>query len=1159
MPLLTSKGKRSFTYSVIILFILGIFALGYIFYFIPHNRKTIHKNGFLILKTISSNIANEVDSHVANYTNWVNNSDGSIDSIQSIFETKGVEAVEIKTGVPKDSNFNKLRITVDKVIVSIKAKDKKDVIQISQSIDQFFTPLLKPLFDFRNAELFAFYALQKTNGNTSKIVYQDEELALRSDVADSLLPKGGGSYVAGIRDMTSQNIDMKMFYYPFAIDNSSFVLSGFVETDKYVQAIKKIPFYFVYPLVIIFLLLLILFPVIKFYIMDTNEPLRAKDVIFFGVSAILSASLLTILIIQFLLWKGEEKRVERNLETISAEIQNAFNAELRKIYRETEIIDQFKTELLHSLDNAELTKKIDISDSVRSFLKRSNENRSTYLHLDRISWIDSTGDQTIKAELYGAPVFTNVSTRNYVTVFRTGTPYRLPGDPDKKFGWEPIYSWTNNEFNISVSLQSRDMIVAMAAKMYSLVNTILPSGYGFCIVDEEGNALVHSDGTRNLRENFLEKTDKPSELKGAIASRQSKIIDYVVAYSRLHMMHVRPLDNSLPFYLISFYDEGYIAPINIRILIFTLLLCTLFFIISAILWWVLDGKGSSSHALVFCKMDFLDWITPKSREVNYYFHAFIYTIIYLLSILAIVLVNRHYKISNFNILAIIILTPLNIILLLYCMRFAFNTANKKRNIFKTAIAHLIITIMFFFLAKTTYPLTGGFLIFQLAINAFMWIYGLIPKNSSLLSLQSPFTFLKGYKLLITMLVICLAVLPASIFTWYAHNQELIQTVKRQQLYLAGEIRERNFLIQQQKQIGDSLLPDPYFDSLRLSYGIYKIHNDKIDDSCKGNDNKKGTGFESFYFDVAEKLSTPYYKQQSYAALQDEALDTGWHWTIEDNTMHFWYQPTIPRRRLNQTAAAAGCLHIASAMPDRFVYLTKEKIFPIALITLLLLIGLYNWLAKNAEQIFLTRYIYSRKNEEDNRPKEHFAAFFDKWPLSENDRLYTPVRYKEYSAHCDPNKLLEYEKELVDDLKNGKELYNYVWNSCTEKEKFLLYGFAVDGTINYKNSKEIIELMNKGILVVDDERMRIFSPGFRAFILNSVDEKEIAVLQKEHRQNSTWQYIRVPLLILLIGIAALIFFTQQGVFDKILVLAGGVSTLIGLATRFFTPNGASKKA
>ncbi len=624
------------------------------------------------------------------------------------------------------------------------------------------------------------------------------------------------------------------------------------------------------------------------------------------------------------------------------------------------------------------------------------------------------------------------------------------------------------------------------------------------------------------------------------------------------MMAVQPLDNSLPFYLVSFYDEGYIAPINIRILIFTLLLCSLFFIICGILWWALSRKGSTDYPLVYCRMDFLDWFTPKSNEKSYYLHGFIYNLVYSISIIAFAIFNRHYEISNFNILALLIITPLNIILPLYCMRSAFNRVNKQRSVFAIALVHLTISLMLFFLIPKQYPLTTGFLVFQIVINAFMWIYGLSGVNSPVLSFKSPLSFLKGYKLLITSLIICLAVLPASLFTWYAHNQELIQTVKRQQLYLANGIRERSFLIQQLKPTRDSLLPDSYFDSLRLSYGIYKIHDDKVEDSCNGNENKRGTGFEKFYFDIAEKVSTPYYKKQSYTALQDTTSDTSWHWSIKNNKIHFWYQPTIPRRHFNQNESVQRCLHIVSKMPDRFVYLTREKYFPIALIVVLLVFGLFKWLGKNAEQIFLTRFIYSQKDSADNKPNDLFAAFFDKESLPESKRLYSPSGYKEYSTPCDNNKLLEYEKELVADINKGKELYHYVWNSRTEKEKFLLYGFARDGTINYKNSREIIELMNNGVLVVEDERLRIFSPGFRAFILCSVDNREITKLQKEHRQNSTWHYIRVPLMILLLGIAALVFFTQQGIFDKILVLAGGVSTLIGLVTRFFTGSGTPKK-
>jgi len=1153
MPLLTSKGKRSFTYSVIILFVLGVFALGYLFYFIPHNRKNIHKDGFLILRNISTSIVNGVTSRSTNYVNWITNGKGLKGPIDSIFKEKNIQSIGFQVK-RKDLTFSRLRITGDRVIVSADTADfkgpadsvyrrrlKDSVVEVSESVEQFIKPVLDFFLPSQKTELFQLYALLKIDGKSTTVLYDDTALALRADVADSLLPVGRGSFTAGIREVTSENIETKMFYYPFSIDGSSFILSGFVDTEKYNQSIKRIPFYFVYPLVIIFLLGLIFFPVIKFYVMDSNEPFSVRDVIFFGVSTVLGAALLTILIIQFLLWKADQRRAEINLTTLCDQIQDAFNNELKKAYAEMEMLDQFKKERAPSKD---------FSNAVRSFLVKSKADTSTYFHFDRIAWVDSTGGQKIKAELYGNPVFTNVKTRNYIQVFETGTPYLLPGEKNKQFGWEPIYSWTNNEFNISISLKVRDTIVSMATKMYSLMQTILPAGYGFCILDEQGNVQVHSDSTRNLSENFLEKIDRPGQFRGVMASRQSKTINHVNAYGKLYIVRIKPLNNSMPFYLVTFYDEGYIAPVNIRILIFSLLFCTVFFAVCGVMWWLFSSRRSTDP-LVHCKMDFLDWIAPRQREATYYWQGFVFSIVYWLSIIGFVICSRYYKISNFNVLAILVLTPINIILFLHVLRLNLLKDRKQKTIIKVVIAHLTITFIFFILAAEASPINLGFVFFQLTITALIWFIGRSNKNSTTYYFNSPFGFLKSYKLLITSLVICLAMLPASLFTWYAHNQEFTQVVKRQQLYMANQIRERSFLLHQMQPGSDSLLPGSYIDSLQLSYGIYKIYDDRIDDSCSPGPLNGHNFFEKFYFEVAENLSTPYYKEEAFATLQDKPDDSSWYWMIKSKKLHFWYHRSLPGIQNNRQR---NCLHLVSTLPPRFVFLNWQNIFPLLLVVILLVIGLYNWVGKRTEQIFLTRFIYESSASGKDPP---FGSMINNLSLEDNPRLYTPSKYNEYSIECDDDALLRFQKEIVDDINDGKEFYNYVWNHCTEKEKFLLYGFAVEGTINYKNTKEIIELMNRRILVVVDERIRIFSPGFRAFILCAVAETEIASLQKQHRQNSTWQYIRTPLTILLIGIAALVFFTQQGIFDRLLGLAAGITTLIGLVSRFFTPNGGSK--
>ena len=43
-----------------------------------------------------------------------------------------------------------------------------------------------------------------------------------------------------------------------------------------------------------------------------------------------------------------------------------------------------------------------------------------------------------------------------------------------------------------------------------------------------------------------------------------------------------------------------------------------------------------------------------------------------------------------------------------------------------------------------------------------------------------------------------------------------------------------------------------------------------------------------------------------------------------------------------------------------------------------------------------------------------------------------------------------------------------------------------------------------------------------------------------------------------GIAAILFFTQEGVFNNLLILAGGVSTLLTLIMRFFGGGGGNGK-
>ncbi len=1167
----SARGRRSFTYSIIILLVISIFVLGYLFYFIPFNKKTVQNNGFLILHTIAANIKNATDSRATFYGNLYNTSlakppeerKATIDTLLS--ENNVLVKVNIFRGaskVSRESAATEVRMGNGSFVVSVAGTAGQDSAEFIEPIEHFLDPFLST----QKTELFQSYVLGKLGAQHSELIYNDDELALRNDIGlDSLLPKIGEDFLSGMRELSSQDVKSNMFYYPFTIKDKQYIICGFVDADTYQASLRKIPFYFIYPLAIAFLLLLVSLPILKFYIMDSNEQVRLKDVQLFGISFFTFAAFLTLIIIHFLLWKGEEKRVEGNLQLIAQQIKDRFREEVRKAYAEMELLDKL-------IKNDQSPSKADSSATVIKYLATLRSNPSAYYHFDRISWIDTSGKQKIKAELHSSPVFTNVAPRNYYQVFEKGIPYYLPGDASKRFGWEPINSWTNGDFNMTISMQGEKYLTALATKMHSLLQVILPVGYGFCIIDEQGNVQVHSDPNRNLRENFFKKISPPGRIRGAVTSRQYRLANDVVAYGKLNMIAVQPLQATMPFYLVTFYDKGNIVPINMRILLFSLVFCFLFALICMLLWWTLGWRNSRNNPLLFSSLDFLTWVIPKTKERPFYLHGSLFVVLYFAAVLSYIGLTDPYKIDQFNILALLIVTPVNIVLGLFCIRTAFidplfkwdwDEVHKKRyEVLLFLAAHLLVSVVVFGLIRSRYSSNFWFLLFQFVISGMMLAYAFVKSNSRLIAHKPGENTLFDYNLLLTAIVVCMAVLPSSLFTWYAHNQEMIQTVKRQQLYLAKSIYDRSFLIRDMKGMDDTtLVPSYYLDSMQFSWGIYKLNNDRIlYDTCKRIEHEEKT-FESFYFAITEKVGVPYYDRQSYAALQDNTYDESWRWS-RDTLLHLWYLPPFPSRNFNIDRSEKKCLHIVSSIPPRFVFINDpEKLIPLILLVAVFLVGLFKWLGRNVERIFLTRYLRSTKFQHSQEKTGLIAAYFEGKAIADEEmvrRLYSSAKYIDYTSHCAKEKLLEYEEEIVDDLKNGKEFYEYVWKNCSEKEKYLLYDHAQDGLINYKNSKEIIELINKGIFVVHEERLRLFSPGFRASILNSTDKTEMTEIQKKYKENSTWQFVRIPLLILMFGIGALLFFTQQGTFDKLLILAGGVSTLLTIIMRFFGGGGDGKK-
>jgi hypothetical protein len=305
------------------------------------------------------------------------------------------------------------------------------------------------------------------------------------------------------------------------------------------------------------------------------------------------------------------------------------------------------------------------------------------------------------------------------------------------------------------------------------------------------------------------------------------------------------------------------------------------------------------------------------------------------------------------------------------------------------------------------------------------------------------------------------------------------------------------------------------------------------------------GVASTYFEVAGWLANDYYDPEYVPVLQGGSDDRRWIWTRpRADTMRFFYG----QERDN-------VLRVASVMPQRYYYLSSfGKAILLFSFVGVLLWGLYRLIRRVSTGMFLQKFVVGERNA--GLPE--FEAYAVKEGLTGEAKA---ARLKEMREEIgddlrpwgDEAELDQLELQLVRSLRHYEAYFAAVLESCNPKEKYLLFQFACNGFLNYKNVVEIDDLLERGVLVVRHEEVRLFSRVFRAYILTHVREEE---LEKSFIRRSPWQRFKVPFLILLMIAAAFLFFTRQEAWQRISALIAALSSSLGLLSGVFRDVGDS---
>ena len=324
-------------------------------------------------------------------------------------------------------------------------------------------------------------------------------------------------------------------------------------------------------------------PLIKLRLLGPKDALRKTDVVlticsvFFG-SALVSMTLqgghayITLdnqLDDQLVLLADQ---IDRNLRKELEGIDDQLDALNGKVFADNTIVDDPRAQL------TDFQERFGILE-VPGWL---DPEQAAYPYFNTAMWVQASGKgsgvQRVKYTTRPkVTAFTNVTGRRYFEDAKAKKSWRVNVGRDRtlSISLEPVNSRTSGE-NVAVVSKLTPggaFVSAVDTRLLSLYAPVLPMGYGFCVIESAGSdsglVLFHSDGIKNLEENFFQECNNSRTLRAVVQSRIGEPLS-ALYLGRDQSLFVTPVADT-PWTLVVFRDKQVLRTATLEIVTLTVI------------------------------------------------------------------------------------------------------------------------------------------------------------------------------------------------------------------------------------------------------------------------------------------------------------------------------------------------------------------------------------------------------------------------------------------------------------------------------------------------------------------------------------------------------------------------------------------------------------
>jgi hypothetical protein len=524
------------------------------------------------------------------------------------------------------------------------------------------------------------------------------------------------------------------------------IVAGLIDAGTFRADSMAVSFSMMALFAAVILLTIFSWPFLKLALIGEGQRLRLIDALLVGVCALLGTALVTAFVVDaasYALFKGH---IDRQLETLSETVR-------ANLARELDLAVQQLQEL-QALPN-------DSTQPDRSSALLAQLKQPAYPLMESFTLIDARGMQARK---WAAAGFTTprISTRHrqYFQHWMGPHPERPP------YFLESIRSGTTGHKQAVLSAKAAQpgaAVAALTVPLISLTDALLPPGFGFAVIDEDGAVLFHSDTSHSLDEQFFLETDQHRRLRAASAARRAELVS-VRYFGRDHRAYVAPIERPLGsrWSLVTFSDKEPVRTVNIEWLLIALLLTVIYVAIylalcAVILLWRPDYRAP--------------WVWPDpSREPHYQQLVVSY------AAFAVVFAWAIHTFRDRALLAVALLLPFIVWAATYVTLTRRHVSSRARRVVTVGIGLVLAALL---LASLRDEAARG----VAAAAGVLACFALLAIGARL-----PVRF--PYRAAATLLLVVTAVLPTLAFFKVAHAIQVESFIKYAQLDLARSLQRR---------------------------------------------------------------------------------------------------------------------------------------------------------------------------------------------------------------------------------------------------------------------------------------------------------------------------------------------------------------------------------